>query len=124
VACESSRFRDRELAGNIDSTCIGILQPREVSWTGVSVADRRAATLPHLSLPKHILIPNRSTPASYRKARVTTKSMVTPGELGHLVTTFGIPLVVVETRQEEMWSVKVLVGHQLVDLLSPLLRLS
>jgi len=98
MACESSRFRDRELAGNINSACIGILQPREV--TGVSVAGRRAGTLPHLSLPKHILIPARSTPASCRKARVTTKSMVTPGELGHLVTTFGIRLVVGTHRKE------------------------
>jgi len=100
VACESSRFCDRELAGNIDSTFIGILQPREVSWVGVSVANHRAGTLPYLSLPKRILIPNRSTPASYRKARATTKSMVTPEELGHLVATFGIPSVVGMRRKE------------------------
>ena len=55
-------------------------------------------------------------PASCRKARLTTKSTVTPAEPERLVATFGIPLVV-ETRREEMLSAKVLVSHQFVSLL-------
>ena len=96
MACESSHSGDREFVGKSYSPCVGIPHP----WAGALVADHRAGTQSHLSLPKHKSIPNSSTLASYRKAKLITKSMVIPAGLERLVVNFGIPLVV-ETRRGE-----------------------